>query len=473
LDGSTSALEREKLINEFNSNPKIHLFLVSTRAGSLGINLIGANRVVVLDASWNPCHDTQAVCRVYRYGQRKPCFVYRLVVDNCLEKKIYDRQINKQGMSDRVVDECNPDAHLTLKDVSTLCWDDKRDEGEEKDWSRYKDNYIDVVLQKVLEKYGRSLNKEPFQHESLLVDRKEKQLSQQEKRLAKKGYEREKQAARQPAYNLLGSSRGHRPVASVRPMQQGERPSRWIPAEHWQRQGMTAQEMTLPLDVVIPTNQPEKGNIVLKAGQKVLVLKSPKGVYMQLESGKIVAIKTAIKVKGKAEDNHDPTKMTKTPVLPPSIKANPSLSVVPQKRAVKPFTPGATKFGVQSVKQSVPNLVSRIRSIQKKLEAAKAKPYNIGSEIAKSLNKEDSMPMSSSDDDQSEKKHVETADEIQKRISMLKKNISIQRVTSQPKQPPPQPPPPVEHKDSSSESSALEQLEHTTSSVLNDNTPFQ
>lgn len=148
---------------------------------------------------------------------------------------------------------------------------------------------------------------------------------------------------------------------------------RWIPAEHWQRQGMTAQEMTLPLDVVIPTNQPEKGNIVLKAGQKVLVLKSPKGVYMQLESGKIVAIKTAIKVKGKSDDGSgsESSKMAKPPLLPPSIKGNPSLSVLPQKRMVKPFVPGTAKFGVQSVKQSVPNLVSRIRSIQKKVQAGK------------------------------------------------------------------------------------------------------
>ncbi|KAH1016986.1 hypothetical protein HUJ05_007724 [Dendroctonus ponderosae] len=362
------------------------------------------------------------------------------------------RNTSYYSMSDRVVDECNPDAHLTIKDVSTLCFDDKKDEGEIKDWSCCKDKYIDVVLQKVLDNHGTTLTKEPFQHESLLVDRKEKQLSQQEKRLAKKGYERDKNAARQPSY-LSSSGRGHRPVASVRPMQQGgERPSRWIPAEHWQRQGMTAQEMTLPLDVVIPTHQADNDSIVIKAGQKVLVLKSPKGVYMQLESGKIVAIKTAIKVKGRADDSSmDPLKMASNPPFLSSQMKNNPLAGKSLKRVQKPtfqpvkspFIPGLNKFNVKGTQKTTPNLVSRIQSISRKGQniPIRQKPFELDADVRKAARVFGvPMPDSSESDitpiSQVEKSalpnplQADEGDELEKKITQLKKNISIQRVTS-------------------------------------------
>ncbi|XP_042205166.1 mucin-6-like [Homarus americanus] len=327
LDGSTSAQEREKLINEFNMNPNIRLFLVSTRAGSLGINLVGANRVVVFDASFNPCHDTQAVCRVYRYGQKKECHIYRLVTDNSLEKRIYDRQVNKQGIADRIVDEMNPDAHLSSKEISNLLVENESDP-DPIDMTDKAEKYRDQILHEVVLKHGSLFTKPPFRHESLLVDRKDKKLSRAEKRLAKRSYELEKQANisySRPSYAafypktqsgqqvIMGTKIGGvvyaKPVGTVRPLQaemgqrleggniihrpnilsRGAQPN--FPVEALAKQGVSVQQITVPKEVSIPTNSGDGKPILLKAGQSVMVIKTQKGIYLRLNDGKIVAIR--------------------------------------------------------------------------------------------------------------------------------------------------------------------------------------
>ncbi|UJR26103.1 hypothetical protein I4U23_007449 [Adineta vaga] len=195
LDGSTSGLEREKLINAFNApNSNAQLFLLSTRAGCLGINLIAANRVIVLDVSWNPCLDAQAICRVYRYGQQKHCYIYRLIADFTMEKRIYDRQIAKQGMSDRVVDELQPQNQFTRNEVENLLHFAVEEEPVVPDLINKIDQISnDPILSITCKQYSQSITKIPFTHESLLSDQKENQLTSAEKRRAQKHYQHEKQ----------------------------------------------------------------------------------------------------------------------------------------------------------------------------------------------------------------------------------------------------------------------------------------
>ncbi|XP_046391491.1 DNA excision repair protein ERCC-6-like [Ischnura elegans] len=103
LDGSTSVGARQPLINEFNKNPSHFVFLLTTRVGGLGVNLTGANRVLIYDPDWNPATDTQARERAWRPGQQRHVTVYRLVTAGTIEEKIYHRQIFKQFLTDRVL----------------------------------------------------------------------------------------------------------------------------------------------------------------------------------------------------------------------------------------------------------------------------------------------------------------------------------------------------------------------------------
>ena len=97
LDGTTSATERGKRVDQFNKKPSVFLFLLSTRAGGVGINLVSASKVVIFEPSWNPANDMQAMDRSFRIGQRQDVHVYRFVASNTVEEKIYQRQLYKQS----------------------------------------------------------------------------------------------------------------------------------------------------------------------------------------------------------------------------------------------------------------------------------------------------------------------------------------------------------------------------------------
>ncbi|KIN93058.1 hypothetical protein M404DRAFT_171863, partial [Pisolithus tinctorius Marx 270] len=96
LDGSTKQSDRMPMIDEFHRNPDVFVFLISTLAGGTGLNLTGANKVVIFDPNWNPAHDLQAMDRAYRFGQRRDVSVYRLLGAGSIEELIYARQVYKQ-----------------------------------------------------------------------------------------------------------------------------------------------------------------------------------------------------------------------------------------------------------------------------------------------------------------------------------------------------------------------------------------
>ncbi len=107
IDGKSAAQKRQQITKSFNEG-NVNICLISTRAGGTGLNLYGANRVVILDEHFNPAWELQAIGRAYRIGQQKPVYVYRLTAGGTFEQEIQNQAIFKEHLANRVVDKKNP-----------------------------------------------------------------------------------------------------------------------------------------------------------------------------------------------------------------------------------------------------------------------------------------------------------------------------------------------------------------------------
>ncbi|ESO03390.1 hypothetical protein HELRODRAFT_157121 [Helobdella robusta] len=97
------------------------IFMLSSKAGGCGLNLIGANRLVMFDPDWNPANDDQAMARVWRDGQKKQCYIYRFISTGTIEEKMLQRQSHKKALSSCVVDmEEDVERHFSLGDLRDL-----------------------------------------------------------------------------------------------------------------------------------------------------------------------------------------------------------------------------------------------------------------------------------------------------------------------------------------------------------------
>lgn len=104
LDGATELEQRQLSIDEFTRpGTDSQVFLISTRAGGLGINLMSANHVILYDSDWNPQIDIQAMDRAHRIGQNKKVYVYRLISADTVEEKIIERQAIKLKLDSVVI----------------------------------------------------------------------------------------------------------------------------------------------------------------------------------------------------------------------------------------------------------------------------------------------------------------------------------------------------------------------------------
>jgi len=118
LIGATT--NRQKVIEKFNNNDKIKIFLISLKAGGVGLNLTKADYVFMLNPWWNPKAEAQAINRAHRIGQTRNVFVYRFISAETIEEKIARLQEKKNKLADAFVNTTNPLSRMNADEIREL-----------------------------------------------------------------------------------------------------------------------------------------------------------------------------------------------------------------------------------------------------------------------------------------------------------------------------------------------------------------
>ncbi|KAK6345289.1 hypothetical protein TWF718_007212 [Orbilia javanica] len=120
LDGTTDIKSRQALVDQFNNDPTLKVFLLTTKVGGYGLNLTGATRIIIFDPDWNPSNDMQARERSWRLGQKHEVRIYRLLSRGTIEEKIYQRQLYKQFLTKKILEDPEQRRVFKMDDMKDL-----------------------------------------------------------------------------------------------------------------------------------------------------------------------------------------------------------------------------------------------------------------------------------------------------------------------------------------------------------------
>ncbi|KAK0129716.1 hypothetical protein ONS96_000277 [Cadophora gregata f. sp. sojae] len=203
LDGKTAMAKRQRLIKKFNKGYD-DVFLISTTAGGLGLNLQSANRVVIFDFKYNPIQEEQAVGRAFRIGQSKRTFVYRFVCGGTFEDNVHNKTVFKSQLASRVVDKKSPLAYAKKK-FGDFLFEPK--DLPQKDLSQFRGMDPEVLDKILASQAQRSTIRSIVQTDTFEMDDEDRLTPEEQKEVDRMCRELELQQAQRQAQQLADRRR--------------------------------------------------------------------------------------------------------------------------------------------------------------------------------------------------------------------------------------------------------------------------